>query len=271
LRMDTLKRAIGLFACFMLLSAVPFGAMAMPEWTFPLSPEIISNREGYLTLANKEVLLSGDYEPDDLVTLTVRKVYTGMQMRKAASLALEEMFEAAEADGCILYVKSAYRSYQTQKTMYSNRVSSMGYDDGLVQKPGASDHQTGLGCDILNLEWTRKEKMNKDFAAAKEAQWMAENCWRFGFVIRYMEDKEEETGIKYEPWHLRYVGKEAAQYMYEHHQCLEDFTADWQGYLADWESRGGSFERLLLQLNQLNDVIVLETNDEGEEELSIFY
>ena len=217
------------------------------------------------------VLLASDYEPNGLVTLKVRKVSQDMKLRAAASEALQEMFDAAELDGCVLYAKSAYRSYQTQKTMYSNRISSMGYDDGLVQKAGASDHQTGLGCDVLNLAWTKKEKMNADFAVEKEAKWMAENCWKYGFVIRYMEDKEAETGIKYEPWHLRYVGKEAAAYMYEHHQCLEDFTAEWQGYLKDWEAAGGNFERLLMQLNQLNEVLVLEINDEGDEELSVFY
>ena len=243
----------------------------MPEWTYPIGPEIIANREGYLTLANKDVRLSSDYEPKDLVEVNARKIYNGMELREAAARALERMFDAAEQEGCVLYVKSAYRSYQTQRTMYSNRVSSMGYDDGLVQAPGASDHQTGLGCDILNLEWTRKEKMNRDFAAAKEAQWMADNCWKYGFVIRYMEDKEEETGIKYEPWHLRYVGDEVAAYMYEHHQCLEDFTAEWQGYMRDWEAAGGNFEKLLKQLNKLNEVLVLEINDEGEEELSIYY
>jgi D-alanyl-D-alanine carboxypeptidase len=66
--------------------------------------------------------------------------------------------------------------------------------------------------------------MNKDFARTREAQWMEEHCQEFGFVLRYMEDKEESTGIKFEPWHFRYVGKKAATYIMDHDLTLEEFV-----------------------------------------------
>ena len=145
--------------------------------------------------------------------------------------------------------------------MYQNRLDRYGYDDGLVAYPGSSDHQTGLGVDVLNYEWTLKDGMNEKFAQTREAQWMAEHCHEYGFIIRYMEDKEDITGIKYEPWHLRYVGVEAATYIMENHLSLEEFTQEWQDYLADYESRGGNLKLLLLKMRQLPPIIEIPTED----------
>ena len=137
------------FFLMLCLSALP-GALAenMPEWEYPLAPEIIYDFDQYITLANRTHLLDGNYIPNDLVNVTVKRASgTGhMQLRQAASDALAAMFDAASEAGYTLYLKSAYRSYQTQKTMYNNRLEKMhGRDDGLVSYPGASDHQTGLG------------------------------------------------------------------------------------------------------------------------------
>ena len=184
----------------LLLALLPMAALAeMPEWEYPLAPEILDNHEGYITLTNRAVLLSSDYEPDDLVNVTARKGVTG-QLRQAANDALNRMF-----------------------------------------------------------------------AAAEEAQWMYEHCQEFGFVLRYMEDKEESTGINFEPWHFRYVGEEAAQYIMAQHLSLEEFTAEWQAYVADWEARGGDFDALIKERARINEVTVIDTDDEGEEEVSFFY
>ncbi len=256
-----------------LLLVLPYAGRASgPAWDYPLGPLILADKDDYLVLANKDVLLTSDYEPDDMIRLGVNRTVGEARLRKAASEALDRMFEdAKEQEGYVLYVKSAYRSYQTQRTMYYNRLEKMGYDDGLVQYPGASDHQTGLGVDILNYKWTQKDGMNALFAQEAEAQWMEQHCWEYGYVIRYESDKEDKTGIKYEPWHLRYVGQEAAAYMHERHLCLEEFTEEWQGYLRDYEARGGSFTQLVLSLNLPREIVVLETEEDGEEEISAFY
>ncbi len=260
-------------SALLLFCALPAHAEGMPEWDYPLSPEIIEDFDEYIILANRQHLLSGDYKPGDLVNTTCKKSSDAgtPELRKEASDAINAMFAAALEDGLTLYLKSAYRSYQTQKTMYNNRLDKLGRDDGLVSYPGASDHQTGLGVDILNYEWTKKDGMNKEFARTKEAQWMEAHCAEFGFILRYMADKEEVTGIKFEPWHFRYVGREAAAYIMENHLSLEEFTEEWQAYIADWEARGGDFRELIIQRAQVNPVTVVNVSEDGEEELSIFY
>ena len=132
---------------------------------------------------------------------------------------------------------SGYRSYRTQKTMYYNRLEkNKGKDDGVVAYPGSSDHQTGLGIDVINKAGIGK-KFTEAFAKTKEGKWLQENCWDYGFIIRYQKDKEEITKIIYEPWHLRYVGVQVAQYMHENNLSLEEFTQEWQQAVAQYEGR----------------------------------
>ncbi len=265
-----IKRLIGLCLAALLMLSSAF-AEGQPEWEYPLEPEILADPGGYIVLTNTETLLTADDIPEDLVKVTAKKGAGGeMELRKAANDALNAMFAAASEDGYTLYVKSVYRSYQTQNTMYYNRLKRYGYDDGLVAYPGSSDHQTGLGVDILNYEWTKKDGMNEKFAAEAEAKWMAENCHRFGFILRYMEDKEEITRIKFEPWHFRYVGLEAAAYIMENHLSLEEFTWEWQAYIEEYERNGGNFQELLRERARMNYTVVEVTRD-GEEEISIYY
>ena len=208
------------------------------EWSYPVSYDLLMTSE-YLILANKENLLAEDFVPDDLVDdLDVRKIsYDPIQMQETAANALKVLFDAAQEDGIYLYAHSGYRSYRTQKTMYYNRLEkNNGTDDGVVQYPGASDHQTGLGIDVINKAGIGK-KFTNAFAETKEGRWLAENCWDYGFIIRYQEDKEDITGISYESWHLRYVGVQVAQYMRDKHLCLEEFTQEWHAAVAEYEGR----------------------------------
>ncbi len=264
-----------LIVCLAALLLFSCGATAenLPAWEYPIEPEIIDNFEQYITLANRTHLLDSGYVPDDLVKVSVRRAsgVGAMELRKAANDALAAMFDAAAEAGYTLYLKSAYRSYQTQKTMYNNRLQKMGRDDGLVSYPGASDHQTGLGVDVLNYAWTQKDGMNKEFAKTAEAQWMLEHCQEFGFILRYMDDKEEITKIKFEPWHFRYVGKEVAAYIMENHLSLEEFTEEWQNYVAEYERGGGSFRELILWRARVRAPRVVGVDEDGEEEYSIFY
>lgn len=267
--------ALILLALMAALCAAPSlaGESSQPAWDYPLAPEIIQDLPEYITLANRDHLLESDYKPRDLENTRVqRAVHTDtMQLRKAANEALSQMFAAAKEAGYTLYLKSAYRAYSTQKYMYNERLDKLGKDDGLVSYPGASDHQTGLGVDVLNYEWTLKDGMNYRFAATAEAKWMYEHCQEFGFILRYMEDKEEITKIKFEPWHFRYVGPEAARYIMDNHLSLEEFTEEWQAYLTSYAQRGGDFAQLLRDRAMVNQTTVVDYSDDGEEELSIFY
>ena len=222
-------------------------------WNFALPLEEIHPE--YIRLANKHYLLGSEYVPQDLVKVPSKPknggIYWAVQpkegqlLRQECADALCRMNEAiravSEENGYkALYLKSAYRSYRTQKTMYTNRLNrNNGRDDGWVSMPGASDHQTGLGCDVVPRSW-RDKSMNEKMMKEPECQWMAEHCHEFGFVIRYPEDKQELTEINTEPWHLRYVGVSVAAYMAENNLCLEEFTWQLQAAIEDFIARGGN-------------------------------
>jgi len=217
-------------------------------WNFPVALEDMD--PNFVILVNKYYLLDSSFVPDPLVTVKARNSdgtnggvlkATGskMQLQQTCYEALHEMCEAAQADGYKLYLKSAYRSYQTQNTMYYNRLKkNNGKDDGWVSKPGASDHQTGLGCDVVPRSW-RDKSMNEKMASAEECQWMAAHCHEYGFILRYPEDKEDITEINFEPWHMRYVGIPAATYIMENGLCLEEFNDELQAAIANYIALGG--------------------------------
>ena len=210
-----------------------------PVWTYPISYDLLTTSD-YIVLANKDSLLDENYIPSDLTKdLKCRKIsYDPIQMRQAAADALCALFDAAEEDGIYLYAHSGYRSYRTQNTMYYNRLKkNNGKDDGVVAYPGSSDHQTGLGIDVIHKAGIGK-KFTEAFGETKQGKWLAENCWDYGFIIRYQKDKEEITEIIYEPWHLRYVGVQVAQYMRDQNLCLEEFTEEWKEAVAQYEAAG---------------------------------
>ncbi len=223
------------------------------EWNFPV--DLQDMEPDKIVLANKHMLLSKDFVSEPLVSIPTRKADKGgnntnngvlkassgkMQLQEDCAAALVAMCEAAREEGLYLYLKSAYRSYQTQNTMYYNRLKkNNGKDDGWVSKPGASDHQTGLGCDVVPKSW-RDKSMNSSMASTEECQWMAAHCAEYGFIIRYPEDKEDITEINYEPWHLRYVGVPAATYIMENGLCLEEFHDQMQAAIDEFLAAGGN-------------------------------
>ena len=221
-----------------------------PLWEFPVALEDMNPE--YIRLANKHYLLPEKYVPDNLVKVPKDPKKGGIKWKSAPSEGHQLQAECAEAlcamnavmreiDGFQdMYLKSAYRSYRTQKTMYNNRLKkNNGRDDGWVSKPGASDHQTGLGCDVIPYNWTKKSGMNDKMMQEKECQWMAEHCQEYGFIIRYPADKKEITEINTEPWHLRYVGIPAATYIMENGLCLEEFVQELQEAIENYVARGG--------------------------------
>jgi D-alanyl-D-alanine carboxypeptidase len=220
------------------------------QWDFPV--DIADMEPELVYMVNKSMFLDEDFTPKNLVKMKslkldkqgnntnggVRQVDGTWQLRKECAEALVELCDAARAEGHELYLKSGYRSYYKQAVMYENRVKKYGYDDGWVTKPGASDHQTGLGCDVVPKKWTDRG-MNEDMAKEPETQWMAENCARFGFILRYPSDKEDITEINYEPWHLRYVGIPAANYIMDNGLCLEEFYDQLMTAIDSFIAAGG--------------------------------
>ena len=222
-------------------------------WDFPVALEDMN--PDFVILANKHYLLEEGFYVKPLVKVKKLKlnkdgsvktegvrwaVGSQMKLQEDCYKALVEMSDAAREDGYNLYLKSAYRSWQTQNTMYKNRLKkNHGKDDGWVSKAGASDHQTGLGADVIPKSWIKAAGMNSKMAKEPECQWMAEHCSEYGFIIRYPEDKEDVTEINYEPWHVRYVGIPVATYIMENGLCLEEFNAQLQQAIEDYLAAGG--------------------------------
>ena len=177
---------------------------------------------GYLFLVNKEFMLSADYVPDDLVMPDVRRRTGSVLMRREAAKALEEMFAAAREEKIHLVAVSGYRSFQTQRAIYNRRLQAAGkaHVDRFVAVPGASEHQLGLAMDISRAKDTG---LKASFGTTKEGMWLAENCYRFGFILRYKTEWEAVTGYGNEPWHVRYVGVDHAMRIRELDIPLEEY------------------------------------------------
>lgn len=177
-------------------------------------------------LVNKNNSISEDYIPKDLivpnVTFSIKEYHPKKQMRKEAANALENLFEGANDEGIKLYAISGYRSYQRQKSIFNDNARRVGKEraNKLVAYPGESEHQTGLAMDVASAKCGLDER----FADTKEGVWLKENCYKYGFIIRYQKGKEGITGYSYEPWHIRYVGEEAAEYIEKKDITLEEFV-----------------------------------------------
>lgn len=256
----------------LLCLAIALPGIASPVWNYPLYIKELSSDLN--RLVNKTNLLEKKDSPVDLVEVKLRKASgVPIQARQVCADAASKLFAAAEADGITLYLKSGYRSYQTQETMYTNRLEkNNGKDDALVAKPGASEHQSGLALDVVNAYYAKADGMNAGFYDSPEGKWLEANCSRFGFVIRYPQDKEDITEIKYEPWHIRYVGINIAKYMEEHNLCHEEFTQEWQAAFEKYQAQGGTMESAIQDEFQANAPAVSEqTLEDGETEISISF
>ncbi|MBI5524872.1 MAG: CapA family protein [Deltaproteobacteria bacterium] len=172
-----------------------------------------------LMLVNKHFFLPADFEPADLVVpdVTMSGRTGGPVHRISASVSehVADLFRAANAAGHELVFVSGYRDYKTQKTLYDEYVeaSSVEEADAYSARPGHSEHQTGVAFDLS------EKSVDMDgldaFTGTTAAKWVAANVHRFGFVVRYPEDKQDLTQYAYESWHLRHAGPDAAAEMHE--------------------------------------------------------
>lgn len=190
--------------------------------------DIISD-DSYTVLVNKFNDLSDTYTPDDLVTVSVPTVLENPevnQMRKLAADALADMFDAAEENGFFLFARSGFRSYDTQVHLFNGYADKHGEEaaNTYSAKPGFSEHQTGLVMDITSE--SVQFELTEHFGDTPEGEWVKENAHHFGFIIRYPEGKEDVTGYIYEPWHLRYLGKDVAKIVYESNKTYEEFLVE---------------------------------------------
>ncbi|MBG9795404.1 peptidase M15 [Paenibacillus dendritiformis] len=188
---------------------------------------VVTNQESIMVVVNKERYLPDGYEPPDLVEPNVKfsfdEPHEKRHMRKEAAEALEALFAGAEQDGITLNAVSGYRSYQRQQSLFNHYVETQGkeYASRVSAVPGTSEHQTGLAIDVSSP--SVGNVLEEVFGDSEEGKWLAEHAHEYGFIIRYPKDGESITGYVYEPWHIRYVGKDAAEAIYNEGTTLEQF------------------------------------------------
>ena len=177
-------------------------------------------------LVNKYYYLESDYIPDDLVNIS--QTYSwgengSQKTRQVVYDAFIDMWNAANKEGYYLMVNSSFRNYQDQESVYNAYKNTSGetYANSIATKPGFSEHQTGLALDIFSKSNTNKNT----FKDSPEAKWLKENAYKYGFILRYPEEFEKITGITFEPWHYRYVGKDIAKYIYENNITFDEYYA----------------------------------------------
>lgn len=191
---------------------------------------MIKNTDDILVLVNKNRNLPSDYKPEDLVIPNVRfpfeETVEKKYMREEAAKALEELFNQADEEGIYLFAISGYRSYNTQKYLFDTRAERDGFEaaNKLTAYPGQSEHQTGLAMDVSSQ--SMGFTLDQSFGQAVEGEWLKDNAHKFGFIIRYSKDSVDITGYSYEPWHIRYVGKEVAEEIYDENITLEEYLDD---------------------------------------------
>lgn len=198
-----------------------------PEPTPKPEPTVDPDYEWQMRLVNAQNPLPDDFTP----ALAEIPGAGGREFDERAVDALTQMLQDGNAQGLSLMVCSAYRSIARQDYLFNSMLQdymAKGYSEeeayritSTIRTPhGCSEHSTGLAADIVAVSY---QTLDSGFANTAEGKWLAENCTQYGFILRYPEDKQDVTGIIYEPWHFRYVGKENAQKIKDSGLCLEEY------------------------------------------------
>lgn len=187
----------------------------------------VADPESITVLVNKKYAFPEGYEPKDLVYPNVPFIFDEKiekrMMREEAAEYLEKMFNAANQQNIHLAGVSAYRSSQTQTTLFNNYVERDGIEKAKTYSavPGTSEHQSGLAIDVSGSDGSCAA--DDCFANTEEAAWLEDNAHKYGYIIRFPKDKDNITGYKYEPWHIRYVGVNLATELYNEGLTLEEY------------------------------------------------
>lgn len=182
-------------------------------------------KDELLTLVNYQNQIPDNWQVD-LVQLN-----NGQSIDKRAYPDLQQMMDDARAQGLSPFICSSYRTQAKQQKLFNNEVMSYQQHSSSqeeaeekasfwVARPGTSEHQMGLAVDIVA---TSHQLLDESQEKTAEQQWLIENCYKYGFILRYPNDKNQITKVGYEPWHYRYVGKEHAKTIMQEGICLEEY------------------------------------------------
>ena len=181
-------------------------------------------------LVNPWYYLPEGYSPD-LVELSTSISTSGQKVDRSCYDALLQMIADCNKECPEVCVVSSYRTHEYQQGLFQKKINyylNQGYNQEdatrlagtVIAVPGTSEHQLGLAVDIVD---TRSWNLNEGQADLPAQKWLMENCWKYGFILRFPKDKTEQTGIIYEPWHYRYVGVEVAKEIHESGLTLEEY------------------------------------------------
>jgi len=197
-----------------------------PEPT-PSIPQVDIN-SWELILVNADNRLESDWTPPTVITVSDSQCPIDSRIEEP----LMAMAQGCKDAGLSVYLSSGYRSYSEQAANFTRVCNNNGVADGkdangfyITMPAGGSEHQTGLAVDITDVYYPIKDSSLENTETFK---WLKEHCTEYGFILRFPSDKEEITGVMYEPFHFRYVGVEVAEYMTENNLCLEEFVALYQ-------------------------------------------
>ncbi|HXH04946.1 MAG TPA: M15 family metallopeptidase [Candidatus Nitrosotenuis sp.] len=191
----------------------------IPNWQIFESGNIWSFVSGKYPLQN-------DFTPNDLIATELPQGDAGTDMKYSERLtpSLSAMFKEADAQGHPLMISSAYRSIVDQQKLYEDFVSTQGQAaaDTYVANPGTSEHHTGLAVDLSDYSESCAADSDRCSIGIATSQWLAENSYKYGYIVRYPEGKQPITGIAHEPWHYRYVGVPLAKMIYSSDLTLDE-------------------------------------------------
>ena len=175
-----------------------------------------------LMLVNKYYYLNEDYVPDNIVKVSNTYAYAGNSVRQDVLDAFVSMSNAAKEEDIVMVINSSYRSYKDQDEIWTYRKNNYGTEkaDQYAARAGHSEHQSGLAIDIA--QFNSKEQ---DFEKTPAFTWLENNAHKYGFILRFKKDAEDITGYKYESWHYRYVGVEAATKIHDENITYDEYYA----------------------------------------------
>lgn len=200
------------------------------EPTGPVLAAETEKQQWYLRLVNKDHPMTEADVPEVAIETVDAN---GYQVDVRIMQDLEAMFADARAAGRNPMICSAFREWDMQVSLYENKIERVMQEEGLTQeeaaikastvvaKPGTSEHQVGLALDIVSSDYQELDEAQME---TEDQKWLMENSWKYGFILRYPMDKSEITGVIFEPWHYRYVGKKAAKEITEQNLTLEEYV-----------------------------------------------
>ena len=223
--MKIARCAAAFLAALMLLTPAVYAVDAVPVENANAVQTTTEERDWRLLLVNPWNKLPEGYD------IELKKLSNGLQVDARVCDDLTAMLFDCRKAGLRPLVCSAYRTQEKQTKLYNNKIARLraaGYSREAaireagrwVAVPGTSEHQTGLAVDLVASSYQILDQKQEQTA---EQKWLMEHCWEYGFILRYPPDKSAVTGIGYEPWHYRYVGKETAKAMRDSGLCLEEY------------------------------------------------